>query len=161
MAIATAEAIRDRLYTLVEGITPTSLSADKFRRYRNEDAAGFDEWAEKNPGAAFRRVQIREVGDDEPPLVSNMDTERVRVTFEIRIPYPQTHRYGPANAMDRDDVANQDWRAINYKIGIYGRSNFSGSYDCTPLGAVKSRDAGGKIDYLVITADFEYERSTT
>lgn len=161
MSLATAEAIRDRIYTLLESLTPTSLSADKFRRHRNELGADFDAWAEKNAAGALRRFQVREVGDDELPLVTNTTTERVRLRVSIRIAYPQTHRYGSANAMDRDDVINQDWLKINYTIGIYGRGNFSSTNDCTPLGCVKSRETGTTVDYLVVTADFEYERSTT
>lgn len=161
MSLATAEAIRDRIYTLIEALTPTSLAADKFRRYRNEDGANFDDWAEKSPAAAFRRFQIREVGDDELPETSSTTEERVRLRLAVRIAYPQTHRYGSANAMDRDDVMNQDWLKINFAIGLYGRANFSSTHDCTPLGAVKTREQGGKVDYLAIVADFEYVRSTT
>ena len=158
MAIATQEAIRDRLYTLVESRSPTSLTT-KFLRFRNEDSADFDDWAEKNPAAAFRRFQIREAGDDELPDVSNPDLEAVIIQFNIRIAYPQSHRYGAANAMDRDDVMNQDWKLLNAALGIYGRANFSSTNDCTPLGAVKTREQGGKVDFLVVTARFRYFRA--
>lgn len=158
---ATAETIRDRIYALIEALTPVSLTADKFRRYRNEGGAEFDAAMEKAPTGAFRRFQVRQVGDDEPPAVSNTQYELARARFEIRVAYPQTHRYGAQNAMDRDDVIAEDWLRINFATGIYGRGNFSGSNDCTPLGAVKSREQGGKVDYLVVTADYEYQRSTT
>lgn len=158
MALATVEAIRDQVYSLLEGVAPTSLSDVKFRRFRNEDGANFEEWAEKNGAAAFRRFQTRQVQTDEPPLVSNTTTERVVLTLVTRVAYPQTHRYGSANAMDRDDVMNQDWKSINYKIGLYGRANFSSSNDCTPIGATMEMERSGRIDYLVITARFEYER---
>jgi hypothetical protein len=161
VALATQEAIRDRVYALIEAITPTSLASDKFRRYRNEGGADFEAWAEANPAAALRRFQVREVGDDESPDVSNSDLEAVEIRYEIRIAYPQTHRYGAANAMDRDDVINQDWLKINAAIGIYGRNNFSSSHDCTPLGAVKTREQGAKVDYLVVRARYRYHRSTT
>lgn len=161
MTLATAAAIRDRICTLFEGLTPTSLSGDKFRRYRNEESAAFDEAMEKNPAGALRRFQVRQVGDDELPLVSNVSEERVRVRFEIRVAYPQTHRYGRDNGMDRDDAMNEDWRSINFAIGIYGRQNFSGTNDCTPLGCVKTREQGGKVDYLVVTAEYEFIRATT
>jgi hypothetical protein len=161
VALATQEAIRDRVYALVESLTPTSLTADKFKRYRNEAGADFDAWAEKNPSACLRRFQVRETGSDEPPDVSNTDLEAVELDLTLRIAYPQTHRYGAANAMDRDDVMNQDWLKINAAIGIYGRANFSSSNDCTPLGAVKSREQGAAVDFLVVTARFRYFRSTT
>ena len=160
MALATAEAIRDQIYTLLEALTPTT-DATKFRRYRNEGGADFVAWAEKNPAGAFRRFQVREVGDDIGPDVSDTTQERIRARFEIRIAYPQTHRYGAANAMDRDDVMNQDWKSINYKIGIYGRGNFSSGNDCTPLGCTKTRDIGSGVDFLVIEFSCEYMRSTT
>jgi hypothetical protein len=156
---ATAESIRDRIYALIEAITPTHLSGDKFRRYRNELGADFDGWAEKNPGA-LRRFQVREVGDENPPDVTNYEIEAIEVTFEIRIAYPQTHRYGGANAMDRDDVRVDDWVDINRMIGLIGRGNFSGTNDCTPLGAVMTRESGGRVDYMVVTARYRYHRST-
>lgn len=161
MALATVEAIRDRIYTAAEALAPASLSDVKFRRYRNEGGADFQDWAERNATACLRRVQVREVGDDELPDVSNTTEEAVEVQFDVMIAYPQTHRYGPNNAMDRDDVMNQDWLKLNYAIGIYGRGTFSGSSDCTPLGAVKTREQGAKVDYLVIRARYRYQRSTT
>lgn len=168
MALATAEAIRDRLINRIEALAPSLLSADKFRSFRNEGSAAFDEAMEKNPAAALRRFQVREVGSDEPPLVTHLTQETVRVQFEIRIAYPQTHKYGPANGMDRDDVANADWKQIKYAItgtGGSGRSNFTsatdGQYDCTPLAeSTKTREQGGKIDYLVALVAYEYIRAT-
>jgi hypothetical protein len=159
MALATVEAIRDRVYTLVEALTPPSLERDRFRRYRNEGGADFTDWADANATAALRRFQVREVGDDELPETSNGTEERVRMRLEIRIAYPHTHRYGAANAMDRDDVMSKDWGKINAALGIYGRGSFTGAHDCTPLGCVKSREQGLKVDYLVIAAQFEYVRS--
>lgn len=161
MALATQEAIRDRVYALIEALTPSSLSATKFRRYRNEAGADFDAWSEKNPSGAFRRFQVRETGDDEPPDVSNTDLEAVELELTIRIAYPQTHRYGSANAMDRDDVINQDWKLINAAVGIYGRANFSLNCDCTPLGAIKERDTGIGVDYLNVVATFRYHRDVS
>lgn len=160
MALATAAAIRDRIYTLLEGVTPTSLTADKFRRYRNEGGADFPDWAEKNPAGALRRFQVRQVGDDGEPTVSDTLQERAILEVEIRISYPQTSRYGAANGMDRDDVRKEDWKSIKHIIGCDGRANFSGTYDCTPLGATESREEGGAVDSSVIRARFEYLRAT-
>ena len=157
----TVSAIRDRIIALIASRTPTSLADDKFRAFRNELGADFRDWAEKHPDAAFRRFQVREVGDDEGPDVSNGDIERVRVTFEIVIAYPQTHRYGADSAMDRDDCINADWLLVNAAVGIYGRANFSGAHDCTPLGAVKTRETGEGVDFMVVEAQFEYVRSVS
>jgi hypothetical protein len=164
MALATAESIRDRIAEVLVALTPTSLSSDKFRQYRNEGAADFEEFITKNPAAAFRRFQVREIGDESNPLTSNTTEERLPVEFEIVIAYPQTHRYGSGNALDRDDVARQDWKAIKHAIGIDGRANFTsatdGSYDSTPLGATRTRETMGANDVSVIRVQFEYLRST-
>jgi hypothetical protein len=161
MSLATASAIRDRIYTLLESLTPTSLASTKLVRYRNEGAANFDDWAQKNPAGAFRRFQVREASDDGEPLVSNTLQELVSTEYEIRIAYPQTHRYGAANGMSRDDVRKEDWKLIKQAIGINGRANFTGTYDCTPLGATEQMDKDGAIDYSVVRARFEYTRTTT
>lgn len=157
---ATVESIRDRILTLIEGVTPAKLST-KFLRHRAERDGNFVDWAEKNPAAAFRRISASEVGDDEPPETSNVSEERVRTRFEVRIAYPQTHRYGPDNERDRKDLMNADWKAINLLIGVYGRGNFSGSNDCTPLGCTKTTDASGAVDFLVVTFECEYVRAVT
>lgn len=168
MALATVEAIRDRISTLLEQLTPTSLTRDKFRRFRNEEGAEFEEWAEKSASAALRRFQVREFGDEESPVVSHLTQERVTVRFEIRIAYPQNHRYGSANALDRDDVRRQDWKQIKHAItgtGGNARGNFTsatdGQYDSTPLGnSTMTREQGGKIDYTLIVVNFDYVRGT-
>lgn len=165
MALATAAAIRDQIYTLIEALTPTTLAHDKFRRYRNEGSADFTGWAEKNPSGALRRFQVRQVGDDGEPITSNTTEERVTVQYEVRIAYPQTARYGSANGMDRDDVRKEDWKLIKRAIGREARANFTsatdGQYDSTPLGASESRDSSGSIDFSVIRVEFEYVRATT
>lgn len=160
MAYATPETIRDRVYTLIEGITPASLAADKFRRYRNEGDANFVEWTETQPAGAFRRFQVRDSGEDEIPEVSNTDFDDRRLTLNITIAYPQNARAGANQAMDRDDVMDSDYRKIDYLIGIYGRANFSSTHDCTPLGTTKARESGENCDYLIITAQYRYFRQT-
>lgn len=160
MALATIEAIRDRIATLLESQTPTTDST-KFRRYRNELGANFVEWAEANAAGCLRRFQVRSIGDDSPPLVSNVQEERVPVSLLLAVAYPQTHRYGGANGMDRDDVIEQDWLKINYSVGLYGRGNFSSTHDCTPLGGTKSIDRANGVDFLVVELRYEFERSLT
>jgi hypothetical protein len=164
LSLSTIEAIRDRLLTLIEAITPTTLSGNKFLRHRAERDGNLVDWAEKNPGACLRRVGAREVGPDEPPTVSNMTEERVIGVLEIRIAYPQTHRYGPDNARDRDDVIREDWKKIKYAIsgdGGAARGNFTGTYDCTPLPATMEFDRGQGVDFMVIRWMCSFVRSTT
>jgi hypothetical protein len=156
---ATAESIRDRIYALIEALTPTHLSGDKFRRYRNELGADFEGWADKNAAGALRRFQVRQIGGTPQPDVSNTDFDGTELTLRISIAYPQNHRAGPTNAMDRDDAIDRDLLAIDNAIGQIARGNFSGAYDCTPLGISDERDRVGSVDFIVITARFYYRRT--
>ncbi len=156
MPTATIETIRDRIIALITAIQPTSLTGDRFRVSRDEDMADFRVASESNPPGCLRRFQVDDDGRDELPLVTNTDVARLRVRFVIQVAYPNTHRYGAAAGRDRKDVIDEDWRKLNYALGIYGRANFSGTNDCTPLGAVKEVDKGEKVTYLVATADYEY-----
>ena len=159
MALTTAEAIRDRVRTLVGWVDPVSLTSTRFRDSRSELKGDFREWAEKSVPGCFRRFQARNVGNDEPPAVSNMSFEERRLTLEIVIAYPQDHRAGPGNALDRDDLIEQDWVEIDTNIGITGRGNFGSTYDCTPIGCTKEIERGGVVDFLVIRAEFLYLRA--
>ncbi len=156
MAFATVEAIRDRLYTLIEGLTPLALSADRFRRYRNEGKADFETWANAGPAGALRRFQVR-ADSHEGPDVSNTDFDARIVTFRITVAYPQTARTGPDQAMDRDDAMDSDFRLIDRALGFYGRANFSATHDCTPLGTTPPTPvSGAACDFLEATASFRY-----
>lgn len=124
----TAQAIRDRMIAVIEGITPRSLAGDRFRRYRNEGAGKFRPWALAFPGSARRRFQVRQIGDREEPSVSNGDFEERVVSFLVLVAYPQTHRDGPDAALDRDDAIDDDTLDIDYAIGANGRGNFAPPY---------------------------------
>jgi hypothetical protein len=158
---STLAAIRDRCIALVEAITPTSDSRVGFLRYRNEGEGDFPEWSETNPAACLRRFQIRDDGNETPPEVSNTDVDQREATLIVRIAYPQTGRYGGDQALDRDDVIDEDWGRINGKLGIYGRANFTGAYDCTPLGAERSIERGSAVDILVVTVRVSFYRTVT
>jgi hypothetical protein len=163
VSTSTPQAIRDRIRAVVASIDPVSLIGDRFIDSRNEFSGDFREWAETNPAAAFRRYQVRADGHDEPPTVSNTVIEERRVVFEILIAYPQNHRYGDDGAMDRDDVIDEDWDYLDFNLGICGKVNFTstdtGSYDCTPLGCTKEIERGDVCDFLVIRAEYQYQRA--
>lgn len=167
MALATLEAIRDQALTKIEALTPTTLPADRFRRHRAERDGRLEDWAEAHITACLRRVSAREIGPEEGPLVSDFQSETVRTVVEVRIAYPQTHRYGKDNARDRDDVIREDWKKIKYAIsgdGGAAKGNFTtataDSYDCTPLVATMEFDRAQGVDYLVCRWPVEYQRST-
>ena len=64
-------------------------------------------------------------------------------------------------ALDRDDLMVQDWKKLDFAIGICGGGNFSGSNDCTPMGCTKTVERDGKVDFLVIRAKFMFWCATT
>jgi len=158
---STAAAIRDRFHVLIEALAPTSDTKVRFRRYRNEGDGNFQAFAEANPAGAHRRFQVRDDGAEDPPEVSNTDTDMRHVTYVIQVAYPATGRYGVDQALDRDDVIDQDWGAINSAIGIYGRANFTvaGGHDCTPLGAAREVIRGSTVDILEVRARASYYRT--
>ncbi len=160
--LTTASAIRDRVITLLEALTPNSLSHDKFRKYRNEGKADFESWVATSPQGGFRRFQVRDTGQDYVTEVSNTDQDERRLTLEIRIAYPQTARTGRDQALDRDDVADEDFHQIDYKIGIYGRANFTVALECDacPMGLEKTRAPGDGVDVMTMTCRFTYQRSS-
>lgn len=160
---STQAAIVDRIEALIEALDRTSLIGNRLRASRNEDGADFQEWAEQSDTAALRRFQAIDIGDEDPPEVSNTTTDLRHFTVTILVAYPHTARYGSSQALDRRRVMNEDWGRINGTagIGIYGRANFSGDYDCTPLGADREVIRGASCDFLEIRARFSYYRNVT
>ncbi len=158
----TEQAIRDRMITVIAALTPTSMPLDRFVAFRNDGNASFSDWAENAPDAAFRRFQVRTLGDTAPPTVSNTDIESVEVNFLISVAYPQNHRAGQGNALGRDDIMEQDRLQIERAIGMQGRANFSGAFpDACWLANLVVRATGATCDYLVINQTMQFIRSNT
>jgi hypothetical protein len=161
MATTTAEAIRGRIIAVVKALTPTSDSLLPFVPFDNELAGNFRKWADGNATAAHRRFQVRDIGKDQPPAISNTDVEARLVEFEITIAYPQTHRWGGENALDRDDVMSQDQHQIEHAIGAAGRANFTpDTYpDAYWREGETTRVIGRACDFLVIRQTMGFFRS--
>jgi len=49
MSTTTAEAIRDRIITVISAHVPASLAGTGYRGYRNEGDADFETWCQANP----------------------------------------------------------------------------------------------------------------
>lgn len=154
--------IRDRAIAVIAALVPNTVLGVAFVRHRNERDGDFVKWATANPTAALRRFQVRQSGDD-GPAVSNTDTEERRLKLTITVAYPQTARFGRDNALDRDDVITEDYKQLDFAIGIYGRQNFADPYpDAMPLGFTpQEMVAGDGVDFLVIEEVFVYQRRTS
>ena len=161
MATSTPSAIRDRALTVIEALTPTSDSALKFKRYRNEGGADFQSWAEEHPAACRRRFQVRTTGGSVVPEVSSQDVEEHRVTLLALIAYPQTNRDGTAGALDRDDTLDEDAFQIDKAIGMLGKANFTDPYaDATWIeGGVSDRIEGAAVDFVELQLTYIYKRT--
>lgn len=157
VSTATLGSIRDRIIALIEGIAPTSVRGSRFKDTRDEGDADFQRWAEAQKEAAFRRFQVRAVAERDLPEVSNLDTSMLRARFRILIAYPQDNRAGSKAGRDRDVLIDEDFRKCDYLVGIYGRANFSGTYDATPLGCrTPNVIHGDGVDFLEIEASYLY-----
>lgn len=149
MSTATPETIRNRVAALIEALTPTTNVGDKFRQTRDEAAADFVQQAESTPTACLRRFQVRNAGSRGTPATSNVDVSQHELELRIRVAYPNSHRFG--SGRDRDDVIDEDFRKLDFAIGIYGRANFSSTHDCCPTGLFREDDERGeKVSFLVM-----------
>ena len=127
MPSTTPEAIRDRAIAVIEALVPARGDA-RFRAYRNERGANFEEWSKQQAAACRRRFQVRTSGRSRAPTVSNTDHEEHWLTLHILIAYPQTHRDGRGAALDRDDTADADAFQIDKAIGMLGKANFTSPF---------------------------------
>lgn len=170
MASTTFDAIRDRIITVVSGLTPTYLAGDKFRPFTNKHSANFTHQCEQVPESSFRVFQVRDLGSRPAPTVTNTDFAEFEATMSVIVCYPQNYRYNAApqgkQALDRDRVMSTDEHTIQYNVGYRGgRSNYnssvSASYpDATPLGdEVTSRLVGQACDFLVLRVRFKFTRT--
>lgn len=159
--VTTTASIRDRILDVIDALTPAVMTSPRFLRYRHEGAGDFVAWAEQQPAACLRRFSVRSFAAPSVPLVSNTDVEVVRVVFEVTIAYPQTHRYGAQNALDRDDVAEADRKQIENAIGLNGGANFVSPYP--PATWVDAQPAvllqGQSVDFHVLRQTMEFART--
>jgi hypothetical protein len=164
MATTTDSAIRQRIIDAIKALVPSMDSETLFKPYKNQQAANFRSDAEQAPQGFVRVFQVRDTGEDQPPAIVNSDIEERRVTFEIIVAYPQTHRWGADAALDRTDAMRTDQHSIEHAIGLNGRENFSSSVNpaypdaCWREGRT-AREIGNGVDFLVITQTMSFFRS--
>lgn len=160
MATTTPAAIRDRAITVIEALVPSTDV--RFRAYRNEGGADFQQWCEDNPASCRRRFQVRTEGGTLTPPVSDTLVEEHQVTLVILVAYPQTNRDGRDAALDRDDTLDVDAFQIDKAIGMLGKANFTPpTYaDATWIeGSPADRIVGDAADFLELRLTYIYKRS--
>jgi len=156
----TAESIRDRMVAVITALVPKRPAADRFRAHRSERDGDFLEWLEANPAACQRRFQVRDVGDLTQPKVTNTDVEWRELTFRVLVAYPQTHRAGAQNALDRDDMIDNDRAQIEAAIGVAGGANFAAPYpNACHISTRVAREGGVGFDVLSVEQRMGFYRS--
>lgn len=162
MATTTAAAIRDRAIAVIKTLTALTVPNDTFVAYRNELGADFRSWANANAQASVRRFQVRTSGADREIEVTDEQLETHYLELEIIVAYPQTHRWGADNALDRDDAMEQDLHLILDAIGVRGSENFTPPHaDATwreHLNVDDEHERGAVCDFLVIKQLMSYTR---
>lgn len=155
----TAATIRDHITRLIALLVPSVLERDRFVAYRNEGDGDFVAFAQAAGAGSFRRYQVRTTGQVRPPDVSNTDVEALLLDVEILVAYPQTHRGGAQNALDRDDVMASDQVQLENAVGLNGYANFNGIGGNAPASWVNgatARAIGDGVDFLVIRQTMRY-----
>lgn len=161
MAVSTLEAIFARIRDIVELVDPIRLTDTRFRRFRAENGDDFREQMERASDGCFRRFHVDVIESDEVPLVNNTDFAEYNLVAEVIIAYPQTNRAGAENSVARRACMDEDWKEIDFNIGITGRVQFYTTHDCTPMGCTKEIERGESVDFLVIRAEYSYKRILT
>jgi hypothetical protein len=158
MAVTTAAEIRDAMRSAVRAITPSLLAHVPFKAH--DERVPLRQWAELNKTAAFRWFSVRDTGDVVPPVVSNMDRDRVETTFEFVTAYPLDYRYGNQLALDMDDVVESDLRQVEHKIGSNGYSllDLTTGGDATVTTIGTSRESGESCAFGVLRLRVEFWR---
>lgn len=158
----TAEAIRDRMLTVVEGLVPRTQPKLLFRRFKPDGRADFPAWVRGAGEAAWRRVHIRTVTDVRLSIVNSTVEERL-VTYQVDIAYLQTDRAGKHGALDRDDMADADRLQIMDAIGERGRENFTAPLPdaCWRSSDPPQRIEGEGADFVRLVLSLSYMRAVT
>ena len=159
MSATTAEAIRARIATVVTGLTPTSLSADRFRESRYESGDEFITDCESQPAGAFRRFHVIESGLEDPPETSSGVEHEVQNTFVVTVAYPKDNRSGAGQSTRRYALMREDVRKIERAVGMMGAANFTAPFPGAcwiDAGSGSDRSSGEACDYAVITLRMLY-----
>ncbi len=151
----TLEAIRDRMISRIEALTPSLLAGTKLKKHKAEEP--FRAWAEKSPNSALRRFSILTIGDQEPPVTSDLFIEERNGAFEVLIAYPKRWgAYGAANQRDAEDFINADLALIDGRSGI-GHAAYGGYVDGQHSAYINSSIIEGEavlFSRLVITVTY-------
>ncbi len=153
----TFEAIRDRQATALEALTPSEISATRFRRH--VVAEDFMAWVEANTAACFRRFQSLSNFDDTQEPTADGSLEGCRHTMDLRVAYPlQMGKYGKDNGRDMEDLMRADLAQIDRTIGLNGGATYvTGQHLCQKQSQAVLELEAARV--LSVTYLIQYDRS--
>lgn len=169
MATTTSKLIRQRIATVVVGLTPAVHAEVPFVSYLDANGADFRRWARSHPSLCTRRVQVRIVSVVQAD-VSNTDVEARLATYDVIVAYARRWRAG--QSFDRDETMESDQLQIEKAIGRDGYANFGGvnpNASWLAPGATGSQTATtferdepggvGGVDFLVVRQTMRFFRA--
>ncbi len=144
MGRTTAATQRDLMVTAIKALIPSHLSATRYQHH--DQRADFRSWADANPGAAFRKFSIRDVGQVGLPEVHDAVQVWHETEVEFVCAYPNDYRYGVQMRLDQDDVLWEDLNQVDDAIGIAGFATFG---DANVVLISKGPEDGGACRFAV------------
>lgn len=150
------------MVSLIQALTPSSLSADKFRMTRTE-SDDFREYANEFDGSVFREFEIEFVSSDEPGP-RDADVVLTETECEIVMAYPHHWAaYAHAqtsgtrwNAEAMRAIALEDRRLIIDEVGRTNAANLVAGQHASVEGEVTIDDEGEGVSFLVIPMTLTY-----
>lgn len=157
--MATPSVIRDRVAAIVTALIPAKFTADRFVESREDEDGDFEEYTASSPSAAFRRFQLRDIGDLSSPTMSSVDIESLTIAMRLLVAYPLDHRAGSRNSTARHALITDDASLIVRAIGLNARAAFFGAHDAVWIAGNAERALGETCDFLIVNQTMQYYRS--
>ena len=144
------------MIVLVQALTPTTLSSDRFLAHR--EGGDLRTWAEAHPTACLRRFSIRNLGDCAPAVVSDTRVEETSDTFEVVIAYAPNGRHGPNFLTEVDKAIESDQTQVHKTIGPPGYASLTATATVMHQDGF-SREDGNGVTFSVIRYAVAWYRS--
>jgi hypothetical protein len=150
--------VRDKMVTLLEGLTPLRNAAQPFRRHR--DPADFSAWVEAHPEACLRRFELETALALEPAPFTDGLVENTEQVVRVRVAYPRSPGlYGPENERDHEDLLEVDVAQIDEAIGKHAGPDYVNEQHECAFRALAIDDAGEAARILSLTYSVQFNRS--
>ena len=158
----TLATIRDRIRTVLEAATPSSMSADKFRRCPNT-ARTVREWATESGGdQCLRKFDIRRVNDTGEPEAFSSGEMPLTESLLMTVAYPRLERlYGEDGLDDMEDVIRGDAAKIRDLLNSGSTWSTISGWSGTTGFIIHEPDRDGEVWFQTFTITIAYCEAVT